>query len=147
MILNTMVVNIISKCVKGMPQNTGLSHSFAAYSTIWQPVLNFNAWIILPSIYIFSSPFHLDWPPHPPTNHPICGYGSKTTRKWNVISPSSRILQLHVLTLYSPVVIICTICIIILELCILSTRCSSVAYGSHNKQRLFPQTALTGWSS
>jgi hypothetical protein len=29
------------------------------------------------------------------------------------------------------------------ELCILPTQC---IYGSHNKQRVFPETALTGWS-
>jgi hypothetical protein len=42
------------------------------------------------------------------------------------------------LTLYSAMVTIHTTCF--------NTQCICVPYGSHNKQRLFPQTALTGWA-
>jgi hypothetical protein len=32
------------------------------------------------------------------------------------------------------------------KLYILPTQCICVPYGSHNKQGLFPQTAITGWA-
>jgi hypothetical protein len=45
------------------------------------------------------------------------------------------------------VVTICTTCFNIPKLCILPTVYLCVLYGSRNKQRLFPQTTLTGWWS
>jgi hypothetical protein len=50
------------------------------------------------------------------------------------------------LTLQSPVVTICTTCFNTLKLHSAHTVYLCVPYGSHNKQRLFPQTALTGWA-
>jgi hypothetical protein len=125
---NTTVVNtVISKCVNGMPQNTKLSHSLAAYSITWEPVLHFNVGIILPSIYIFSSPFHSDWPAHQPINHRICGYGSKTARTWNCHITFIKNITPSCINPLKPT------CFIILELSMLSTQC-----GSHNKQ-CFPK--------
>jgi hypothetical protein len=45
-----------------------------------------------------------------------------------------------------PIVSVCTTFFKILNLCIRPTQCICAAYGCHNKQRLFPQTALTGWA-
>jgi hypothetical protein len=49
------------------------------------------------------------------------------------------------LTLYSTVVTICTACFNTAKHSIHRVYLC-VPYGSHNKQRLFPQTALTGWA-
>jgi hypothetical protein len=52
----------------------------------------------------------------------------------------------------SPVLTVCTICFIILNLCVIKTfpvrygLYLCVPYGSHSKQRLFPQTALIVWA-
>jgi hypothetical protein len=52
----------------------------------------------------------------------------------------------YFLALSNAVVAVCTACFNTLKLCILPTQCICVPHGSHNKQRLFPQTALTGWA-
>jgi hypothetical protein len=55
--------------------------------------------------------------------------------------------KLNIAYIASIVVTICTVCFDITKtLYSAYTVYLYVSYGSHNKQRLFPQTALTGWS-
>jgi hypothetical protein len=66
----------------------------------------------------------------------------------NVTSQKTHLsLSYSNLNLQSPVVTIRTTCFNIPKLYILPhTVYLCVSYGSHNKQRLFPQQALTGWA-
>jgi hypothetical protein len=51
-----------------------------------------------------------------------------------------------VLTLYSPMVTLCTTYLNTQKLRFLATKYISVSYGSHSTQRLSPWTALTDWA-
>jgi hypothetical protein len=57
------------------------------------------------------------------------------------ISPNGRMINP-----LKPVVTICTTCFKTKTLHYAHKVYLCVPYGSHNKQRLFPQTALTGWA-